>query len=266
MLAGHRSIFGSEPFFAQPGAFYVQSGPPILPRGSEFGGVREAARWGRWLVMLEAQGRAIAAYDLVRWSDSYPPRQPGEPREIRPGPGLTVPEVLPGAEPPIECMTVVDGVHSGLAFIARTAGERGLYLLTHSPGQDTRTWKAERIDVLDGALSSEATACAGGQNVLYVALKDQGILRLDIGQYPTGRPLDWRRGGKVMARGSLNGPAGPVNFTALAVADIDYAWEVLYAVAGDDAVYRFSGDLRPDQRIELTLPPVRDGRFDRSLP
>ena len=272
MLAGRPSVLDSEPFFVQPGAFYVRSDRPIPLRGygtapptwfavpAQFGGARAATRWGRWLVALEADSRAIAVYDLDRWSDSYVPRrQPGEPREIRPGPGLTLTEVLPGAELPIECMTTVYGTHSGLAFIARTAGERGLYLLTQSPERDPQTWKAERIDVLDGVLSSEATACAGGQNVLYVALKDQGIFRLDIGQYPTGRPLDWRRGGKVMARGSLKGPAGPVNFTALAVADIDDAWEVLYAVAGDDAVYRFSGDLRPDRRIELTLPPVRDG-------
>src|SRR5262249_6021681 len=151
---------------------YSAAPPTWFAVPAQFGGVREAARWGRWLVALEADSRAIAVYDLDRWVDSYVPRQqPGEPREIRPGPAVTVPEVLPGAELPIECMTVVYGVHSGLAFVARTAGERGLYLLTQSPERDPQTWKAERIDVLDGALGSEATACAGGQNVLYVALK-----------------------------------------------------------------------------------------------
>jgi hypothetical protein len=44
------------------------------------------------------------------------------------------------------------------------------------------------------------------------------------------------------------------------VGNIERYQEVLYAVAGDDAIYRFGADLRPDQRIEVRLLfPVTDG-------
>lgn len=278
LLAGRRSDLATEPFFVHPTtSFSMRSDRPIFLRDysnpppptwsavpAQLGGVRDVVRWHKWLVALESDGRAIAVYDLGRWVDSYVPRrQPGEPREIRPGPQLTVSEIVPGAVLPIECMTVVYGNHPGLMFIARTGGGRGLYRLTADPESDPQKWKADRIDVLGGTLSTAATACAGGYNTLYVALKDQGILRLDIGQYSTERRMDWRYGGKVTARSSRDGSAGPVNFTALAVRDVDYFWEVLYGVAGDDTVYRLSSDLRPDQRIELTRPPVRDERPDR---
>ena len=38
---------------------------------AQFGGVRAATRWGRWLVALEADSRAIAVYELDRWVDRY---------------------------------------------------------------------------------------------------------------------------------------------------------------------------------------------------
>jgi hypothetical protein len=54
----------------------------------------------------------------------------------------------------------------------------------------------------------------------------------------------------------LDGLGGPKNFTGLAVAELDAGLEVVYGVAGDEAVYRFAATGMPDQRIELELPSM----------
>lgn len=150
-----------------------------------------------------------------------------------------------------------------IAFIARTGERRALYVLERSAERDPQKWKAQRIDIVNGGLPSGVIACAGAQNGLYVALKDRGILKLGVGQEYTGRGTQRKLAARVRASGGLDGPAGPLTFSALAVGDIQKHWEVLYAVAGDDAVYRFDSELRPDQRIEWTLPGAPGPQPDR---
>jgi hypothetical protein len=213
-----------------------------------------------WVVTLEAGGAEVAVYDFDRWIEwQVPRRKAGQPREILPGPRLAVADLLPGARSPIECMTRVRGVHSAIAFVARTGDERAVFLFTGGQDTNPRDWKANQVGLLGGALRGEVTACAGAEGVLYVALKDQGILKLSLGQERI-RTSGWQLAARITGTATLTGPSGPLNFSALAVGDIERYREVLYAVAGDDAIYRFGADLRPDQRIEVEPPsPVTDG-------
>lgn len=268
ILTGRRPRGANEPLFVQPDRLYfaARDTEPLgsgaqtwVPVAAQFGGTRAAVDWGVWVVTLEAGGGEVAVYDLDRWIEWYvPTRNPGEPREILPGPRLAVADLLPGARSPVECMTSVGGGHSVIAFIAPIGDERAVFLLRRGPEKDPRDWKAKRVEVMRGTLRGEVTACAGGENALYVALKGQGIRRLEIREESTG-PLAWKLAAKVTASATPGGPTEPLNFSALAVGNIGREWEVLYAVAGDDAIYRFSADLRPDQRVEVELPSPAAG-------
>jgi hypothetical protein len=103
-------------------------------------------------------------------------------------------------------------------------------------------------------LLTEVTACAatGHEAVqfLYLAPESGGVVRVPLLPGPTGESLPPQ---------TLQ-PAGvPARVTGLAVARLHQHVQAVYAVAGDEAVYRFSVDGVADQRIEWT-PPVDSRR------
>jgi hypothetical protein len=153
-----------------------------------------------------------------------------------------------------------------LLLIARDGETRGLFQARIGPWVDRpwsdRPWRARRLDLPADAIPGEVTACAASRTALYVAVRDQGIRRLDLGPEPL--PLNeviepdpnWHPGPRPVAVGETT-PTGvglPATFTALAVGPVrpdgDSLWEARYAVAGDAAVYRFRADLQPDRRVE----------------
>lgn len=264
MLGGRRSIGKGYPFFVHKDRIYFPEHRSVLPQSpwtqhwfpsaSQFGGVRAADDFG-YVVTVEADGEELAAYSLERWSEWVAPgRKRDGPRQILPGPRLKVSEVLPGGRPPIECITSMKGARDNVVFIAHAADERALFVLPFGKiGQNE--WVAERVQLPRGTLSAEVTACAAGRDSgsLYVALRDRGIMKLQVTRFQ-----GWKSTWKVRQTKTLLGPNGPLNFSSLAVGEIDRFWHMLYAVAGDDKIYRFDADLRPDQRIEFdlgSLPP-----------
>lgn len=245
-------------------ALHVSAAQHWVPVAAQFGDVRAAIAWADWAITLEAGGKEVAVYDLHRWMDRYPPvRKPGEPPEILPGPRLAVADLLPGAQLPIECMAEVRWGGLPIVFITPDGDERAVYVLVGGSEKTPGDWRAARVPVLNGALRGEVTACAAGERALYVALKDRGIVKLSIGYESSGRGMQTALAAKVLGTAMLAGPAGPLTFTAMAAGNVDSHWEVLYAVAGDDAIYRFTSDLRPDQRIEMGVSATPGERPDR---
>ena len=119
----------------------------------------------------------------------------------------------------------------------------------------TRVFRAKPLEVIQWqSLSAEVTACATGRRNVYLVLKDGGVVKLtqvEVRQQGFMRSeLRWQ----ATRWTRLDGPKGPVSFTSLAVGEVDVVNEVLYAVAGDEHVYRFSEEGRPDRRIDLDLP------------
>lgn len=260
MLGGRRSVGYGFPFFVKEDWLYFpEHGNAILRNpgsqnwfsaSSRFDGVKAVVDIGVHVVMVEAGGREVAIYHLGR----VPRRRPDEPREGAPGPSLSVSDMLSGSQPPIECMTGVRGPSDEVVFIAHTADGRALFGLPYGRIQ-RKEWVAERVELPRGTLSAEVTACAGGNSSLYVALRNRGIIKLERTEV-----RGWKSTWKVRQTRTLTGASGPLNFSSLAVGEIEPYWEVLYGVAGDDAIYRFSADLRPDQRIEFSLSPSSPGR------
>jgi hypothetical protein len=237
---GSLANIGSEHWFSIP---------------SQYGGVQAETLFGGYLLTLEAAGKELAIYDLERWYDYFAPkRKPGEPREVLPGPRLAVGDVLSaGGEPPIECMATVKGATDYTVLIAHAAGERVAFV-GFSGNFRSVGLKAEHVVRSPTLRLGQVTACAGGKDAFYVAMKDQGIRRVQI-QWRPKLGLNMNMSEPVM----LSGPGGPLTFVSLAVGDVtpddwirSASWEAVYAVAGDDKLYRFSADLRPDQRIEFT--------------
>jgi len=106
-------------------------------------------------------------------------------------------------------------------------------------------WRADRTPIPAGILEGDVIACAASASSLYVSLRDRGIVRLSLAP-PEVDPLAQARFG-AMSRGVL--------FLGLATGSLAGA-DVLYAVAGDDAIYRFSATGEPDQRLELEVGPA----------
>lgn len=221
---------------------------------SELAEVGAAVRADHWLVTVEASGGAIAVYDVHGWLDGLvPPPQPEAQGFVEPGRRLAVGDVLPGGQPPVTCVARVSGDRPGIVFIAREGTSQGVFFLVAPALGSAGAWRAERVAAPAEALPGEATACAGGHDAVYVAVRGQGIRKLRLSP-PSAGPGAGRTAVRVEASVVLAGPSGPLTFVALAAGELAAGQEVLYAAAGDDAVYRFSADLRPDQRIAVALP------------
>lgn len=233
--------------------------PKWFPVAAQFGDVRTGTEWGGYFVTVEGAGRQIAFYDLERWREYVPPRRkPGQPRVIRAGPRRALSDVLPGAAPPIECLVYNKQLaRPALLFIAQAAGQRALFAVPYQ-SIGGRPLTVARVEAPPRAFPDEVTACAVAGQTFYVASKRHGLRILRITQ-----PSPHRFVAEPRAPVVVTGPRGRLEFVSLAVAPVRAEplrarredWNALYAVAGDEAIYRFGLDLSLDQRIEMEPPP-----------
>jgi hypothetical protein len=210
------------------------------------GGLRSVTALWNWWIVLEADGSAINPHTVAEQPDRNAMSRLTP--LLSQGPRLSVADVVPDGRPPIEC--VAPRNDNDLVIAARTAQGRGLFELSWaamSKGQ----WRAEPMKVASGALSSEILACAVGWTAVYVSLRDQGIIRLPFGERE--RDVLTRARFAAISRAVLEGSStGTRDFTGLAAGTRSHPG-ALYAVAGDDAIYRFSATGQPDQRVELDI-------------
>ncbi|HEY1270325.1 MAG TPA: hypothetical protein VGH16_23910 [Candidatus Binatia bacterium] len=215
---------------------------------SQNGKPRKAIRIGIYMVAVEDDGKKISTYD-------FDPRKPSHSAsDIVPKRLLPLDQILPAAEPPVECMTEISGSQTWIAFIAFVGGQRALFIASIAEGAPD-ILRAQKIDIEPGLLTSEVTACAGGESgQMYIALKDGGIIKIQI---ETTRGLDWKYIARLKARRLLDGKDGRLNFVSMAIGQVwwvessYYRGEALYAVANDENVYRFNADLVPDRRVQV---------------
>ncbi len=144
----------------------------------------------------------------------------------------------------VDCLAAGPGDES-ILVVARSAAGRTLRLL---PVGDQGL---RRLVVAVG----DVTACAASRHsraprVVFLGSRDQGVLRLDVVDGRSQPDLRWLT------------PAGvPATLRGLAVARLRGVGDLVYAVAGDEAIYRFSPDGVADQRI--AVEPAGVGRRAR---
>lgn len=253
MLGGHFYKGTAYPFFTQENRIYYPYIREVNHSGhvevdwlfgtSQFARIRLATDSGGYLITVE--DRELVMYEWVTSRMGEPHRPPA----LAPGRRVMVSDLLDGGQPPIECISGVMGLDRQiyLALITHTADGRAMFILPFR-WLSSKDGVARRIELPRGTLDTEVTACAGGFRSLYVALKGRGILKIDGYDEPGSKKLT-----RVTRTPTIPGPDGPINFTSLVVAEFDPFWQMLYAVAGDDKIYRFDANLRPDQRIEFDL-------------
>jgi hypothetical protein len=223
---------------------------------TDFAGLRFAVRLPAHSIMtVEDGGRTVAVYLLQQMTNGgNPSAQRTESLNYVPGPRLAMSSVLPGAEPPIECMAIVGGAWNEVVFIAPTPTGRSLFVVPFHRFEQGQ-WSqvvARRVRLQSGTMDSEVTACRGGRETLYVALKNNGILKLQ-------RKIIKNEGSDYVIGSATRTVAfdGPVDFGSIAVSEMGSdlepggRWETLYAVSGGDRIYRFDANLRADQRIQI---------------
>ena len=213
-----------------------------------------AATLGTFMATLEAGRREVALYDL---DAAHAGQTPGGRRGITLKGRFGVSDLFGSAAPP-DCVTRIGGTapDSAFVFIQRARSQSQVYLL-RGVGDGPLVLKVHRVR-LQGSLPSPVTACDGGQSGVYVALADSSLVRIDIRlREKTAEGEEW----VAEVTHTLAGPSwgAPQPVRSLAVGQLkgdrgEEALEVLYAVLGDGRVYRFTADLRPDQRLEA-LPP-----------
>jgi hypothetical protein len=203
------------------------------------GALRALAAHRQGWVGLEAGNTAITSYTVVEQSEGKSRLRP----VVSAGPPLVFTQVLPEARAPIECL-VTKRDDDSVVILARTADGHALYVLPWWR-MGRNEWRADRTPIPAGILEGDVIACAASASSLYVSLRDRGIVRLSLAR-PDGDPLAQARFG-ARSRGVL--------FLGLATGSLAGA-DVLYAVAGDDAIYRFSANGEPDQRLELEVGPA----------
>jgi hypothetical protein len=104
------------------------------------------------------------------------------------------------------------------------------------------------------------TACARAGNDLLLAIAGRGLVWVRLGT-PERAPEGSRRWPIVEAL-RLRPEGVPTTLSGIAVARLAERVDVVYAVAGDDAVYRFSLAGEADQRITRRWGASRGGPAD----
>ena len=210
-------------------------GPAWSTTPALFGGVLSAVASGRGILSLEAEGRRLVTYLLPH---------PGGPETFQAANNVALTDVVSALAVPAECVMYRRG---GVAIVDRLSDGRSLFnLLQTGPS----AWRAETLPLLS-AIDGTITACAAGRDAVYLATADGRMIAVKIAQ--ERKPNGYRPVARIVATARV---PGGVSLRALAVGpqEIGGLWgmsapEVIYGVAGDDAVYRFSADLKPDERI-----------------
>jgi hypothetical protein len=211
------------------------------PRATRLGEARKMVELGGWLFSIEGERKAIATYDLDEL------RKPGDHQPNGDGPIL---DVLPGSDGIIECATAQAPSAIRLVVFGRTSHGRALYCCSDS---NLPEMALRAVSLETGALDGEVVDCASGANVTFVATRGKGLQRVKIAQ-SGGR--NWHWGAHVSAPVTLESSGGPSTFLSIATGTgLQYGGALVYAVSGDNTVYRFSQDLEPD--AELTIDETR---------
>jgi hypothetical protein len=207
---------------------------------------RALTRHGIFLTALEADGRQLAFYDLDLFIDwPFRPRPAGESKRIVPRGTRSVGEILGAPVASAGCMATTGISPNALVFVAEAETRPTVFLVFPSADHLT-AWKAERAISQLGGLGA-VTACDALNAMAYLALADGRLAALRV----THEPVATQQGHRWHAR--VVGWAGPLSdsrrFASVAVAELERLRTVVYAVAGDEKIYRFTDDLSPDQRI-----------------
>jgi hypothetical protein len=214
---------------------------------SQHGKILRVAHNFRFLLTVENSGNAFGLYQ-VQQDESKDQRN----YKITPQSVHAVAEFLPEVLSPIECM-LPERETSAFLVVARTSGGRDIFRIEWQPS-GSRT--VEHVELPPGSLNLEVTSCTASTWYLYLAFSNGTIrkfFRVSLGGRPTYSAVPEWKGGVA----SVAGPVRPTHFTGLMVSDLEQHWEVLYAVAGNGAIYRFTADGIADQRIELDFSPAR---------
>jgi len=203
--------------------------------------------YGAMLVAVEDEGRELTTYQFG------PPEHETGRLQVTADGRRSLAVVLPGAEAPINCITASNGQQT-LLFVVPMATGRGLFLMPASTVTRGEWQPAMRLTPPAWLLDSDVTACTATQRHLYFAGKGRGLVQTSLTYDNLARQRADIDRWTFAAPRQLGVPGGPATFVALAAAERPDLWEVLYAVAGDDAVYRFTGNGLPDQRIEMETP------------
>jgi hypothetical protein len=156
-------------------------------------------------------------------------------------------EIGDTAEPPAKCETKEGFV----VTVSRDREKRSLLVLP--PPNSGLRLESQTIELHPDITVTEIAACAGSVNSVYVVLKGQAILKLEIVRptYATFKP-------QITAFVTPKGSSGSLNFDSIAVITLDWepirtevGSEIVYAVASDENIYRFSSRLVPDRRVQV---------------
>jgi hypothetical protein len=207
---------------------------------------RALTRHGIFLTALEADGRQLAFYDLDLFIDwPFRPRPPGESKRIVPRGTRPVGEILGTPVASASCMAMTGIPLNALVVVAEA--ETGLTVFLVFPSADHLTgWKAERAISQFGTRGT-VTACDVLNSVAYLALADGRLVALRLAHEPVAPPQQHRWHARMV--GATDALSHGRRFTSVAVAELERLRTVVYAVAGDEKIYRFTDDLSPDQRI-----------------
>jgi hypothetical protein len=213
------------------------------------GGIRAVvAHYFRWIV-LEADGSAITQYSVT---ERYEPSATSRSKILlSEGSRLSAADVVADSRSSIECLAQMMWSGDWVAIAARTAQGRAVFRLSWDKLEKGERWAGPIEGAAAVPLDSEIVACAASGTAMYVSLRDHGIVHLPFSPRKPdaqARPRFPATSRAVLEKSSV----GARDFTGLATGPASHP-NVVYAVAGDDAIYRFSATGEPDQRVELAV-------------
>lgn len=201
--------------------------------------------------LLTLQNGSLVHYDLTDFIDTiskqhHPPRigagEPDQAVQLQDGHG------------PIECLTRMRGTNR-LVMVAHVGAERAIFVT--KPGASIAYQVPVPPHVLDAPVIACDASASTTSDAIYISQPGVGLRRLRIFLDQKQRPSKEVAQPVGPPTGSAH-PDLPTRFVAIAASratpaetDIGFLREVVYAVAGDGTVYRFTRDLQPDQRIAL---------------
>jgi hypothetical protein len=213
------------------------------------GGVRAVvAHYFRWIV-LEADGSAVTQYKVT---EQYDPNAKSRSKILlSEGSRRSAADVVADGQSSIECLAQMTWSGDWVAIAARTAQGRAFFPLSWDKLERGERWAGQITETAAVPLGSEIIACAASGGAMYVSLRDHGIIHLQFSPRKSdaqARPRFPATSRAVLEKSST----GARDFIGLATGPESHSG-VVYAVAGDDAIYRFSPNGEPDQRVELDV-------------
>lgn len=254
---------GGFPLLVRDGAFVLAhdstaslrrlASPVWLRLAPGVGRVRSGAVSGNVFVTLEGGGLDVVVYD-DRFDD---PRRPRTEAPLRFAGRTSVRDLAGDGATAIACLARHQAdpnrpgsVSSRAAFLAvvEVGGHPQVFAIPAPSGSAARSIRATRVEMPRDLLTGPVTACAARAGVLFLAVRDRGLLRLALRPAGDGRRL-------VVDGHARREVDSPRTFNALAIGPVVPGvpgLAALYATAGDGSVYRFGLDLEPDLRVAVS--------------